>query len=51
MANDYSFTVNTKMLVDTWDERTAELTGEIASVTRGKYYDVFPPLFSGTKTR
>lgn len=45
MANDYSFTVNNKMLVDTWDERITELTGEVATATKGKkYYDVFPPL-------
>ena len=34
-----------KMLVDTWDEGIAELTGESESVAAGnKYYDVFPPL-------
>jgi len=45
MADVYTFTMNKKMLIDAWDERTAELTGEPASVAVGKkYYDVFPRL-------
>jgi len=45
VAEVYNFTVNNKMLVDTWDERLTGLTGEAATVAAGKkYYDVFPPL-------
>ena len=36
MANEYSFTVNNKMLVDTWDERITELTGEVCNCCRRK---------------
>ena len=45
MDTEYTFNINKRMLVDSWDERIAELTGESASGALGKkYYDVFPRL-------
>jgi len=45
MSEVYTFTINKKMLINAWDERIAELTGEPASIAVGKkYYDMFPRL-------
>ncbi len=45
MNIEYIFTINKRMLVDSWGDNIAELTGESASVAVGKkYYEVFPRL-------
>ena len=50
MASVYNFTINKKMLISSWDEGIAELTGSAASVAMGqKYYNVFPRLLHGDR--
>ena len=50
MKSVYNFAINKKMLISSWDEGMAELTGYAASVAMGqKYYHVFPRLLRGDK--
>ncbi|OGW29858.1 MAG: hypothetical protein A2X59_10735 [Nitrospirae bacterium GWC2_42_7] len=46
MTDAYNFSVDKKLLVNSWDEHITEFTGEPASLVKGaKYYHVFPRLF------
>lgn len=46
MNTAYTYTISRRMIIDSWDERIAELTGVSSSAAAGKkYYEVFPRLF------